>query len=73
MKFLQKIFDFYINASIHVALAAVAFVKITEIYFDLPSNFYFDLFVLFGTITGYNFVKFAGVAKLHHRSLTDSL
>lgn len=73
MKFLQKILDFYINASIHVALAAVAFVKITEIYFDLPSNLYFDLFVLFGTITGYNFVKFAGVAKLHHRSLTDSL
>jgi len=29
--------------------------------------------MFFGTITGYNFVKYAGVAKLHHRSLTKGL
>lgn len=73
MKFLKKVFNFYINASIHVALAVFAFLKITETYFDLPNNSNLNLFIFFGTITGYNFVKYAGVAKLHHKSLTDSL
>jgi len=73
MKFLKVVFNFYINASIHVALAVFAFLKITEVYFDLPSNYNLNYFIFFGTITGYNFVKYAGVAKLHHKSLTDSL
>lgn len=73
MRFLKIVFDFYLNASIHVAFAVFAFLKITEIYFDLPFNQHLDYFIFFGTITGYNFVKYAGVAKLHHRSLTDSL
>ncbi|NJW53921.1 hypothetical protein HC175_13445 [Salinimicrobium sp. CDJ15-91] len=30
-------------------------------------------FTFFGTATGYNFVKYAGVAKLHHRSLASGL
>lgn len=73
MKFLKRIFDFYINASIHVALSVYAFLKITEIYFNLPSNANINYFLFFATITGYNFVKYAGVAKLHHRRLTKSL
>ncbi|MBU3010748.1 hypothetical protein KO506_05005 [Polaribacter vadi] len=73
MRFLKFIFDFYIKASIHVAIAVYAFLRITEIYFDLPFNSNLNYFVFFGTITGYNFVKYAGVAKLHHRSLTNSL
>jgi 4-hydroxybenzoate polyprenyltransferase len=47
--------------------------RITEIYFDLSYNKNLDYFVFFGTITGYNFVKYAGVAKLHHKSLTEDL
>ena len=73
MKFLKVIFNFYINSSIHVALAVFAFLKITEIHFNLPNNTNLNFFIFFGTITGYNFVKYAGVAKLHHKSLTDSL
>ncbi len=73
MKFLKIVFDFYINSSIHVALAVYAFVRITELYFDLSYNEPLDYFVFYGTITGYNFVKYAGVAKLHHRSLTTHL
>jgi len=73
MKLLKLIFNFYINASIHVALAVFAFLKITEFYFELPNNITLNYFIFFGTITGYNFVKYAGVAKLHHRSLTTNL
>ena len=73
MKFFKKLLDFYINASIHVALAVYAFVRITEFYLGLSYNESLDFFLFFATITGYNFVKYAGVAKLHHRSLTKNL
>lgn len=73
MKLLKMIFNFYINSSIHVALAVFALLRITEIYFNLPFNKNLNFFVFFGTITGYNFIKYAGVAKLHHKSLTDGL
>ncbi|WP_405606967.1 hypothetical protein [Polaribacter sp. Asnod1-A03] len=73
MRLLKLVFDFYINASIHVAFSVFAFLRITEIYFDLPNNLNLNYFIFFGTITGYNFVKYAGVAKLHHRSLTKDL
>ncbi|WP_299109386.1 hypothetical protein [uncultured Tenacibaculum sp.] len=65
--------DFYVNSSIHVALAVYSLVRITETYFGLSYNESLDFFVFFGTITGYNFVKYAGVAKLHHHSLTTHL
>lgn len=73
MSWLKNLFNFYINSSIHVAFAVYAFLRVTEFYFDLQYNENLDYFIFFGTITGYNFVKYAGVAKLHHRSLTDSL
>lgn len=73
MIFIKKLFDFHINSSIHVALAVYALVRITERYFHLPYNEPLDYFIFYGTITGYNFVKYAGVAKLHHRSLTNNL
>lgn len=73
MKLFNKIFDFYINTSIHVAFAVYALLRVTEQYLDLSYNAHLDYFIFFGTITGYNFVKYAGVAKLHHRSLTNNL
>ncbi|GAB2778036.1 hypothetical protein [Salinimicrobium soli] len=73
MNFFQKIFDFYINSSIHVGLAVVALAVITALHFDIPADIALLGFVFFGTITGYNFVKYAGVAKLHHRSLASGL
>jgi hypothetical protein len=69
----KKVVDFYINSSIHVALAVYAFLRISEFYFDFSYQKNLDYFIFFGTITGYNFVKYAGVAKLHHRSLTNNL
>ncbi len=73
MKVFQKLLEFYINASIHIALAVYAMVRITEFYFDLSYNENLNYFIFYATITGYNFVKYAGVAKLHHRSLTNDL
>ena len=73
MKWFTKLFNFYINSSIHVALAVCALTLITLQEIDKPVSQKLILFIFFGTITGYNFVKYSGVARLHHRSLTDSL
>lgn len=73
MKPLFGLFAFYINSSIHVALAVLALLGITVKEYNLSVPFALWTFVFFGVITGYNFVKYAKVAKLHHRSLTNSL
>lgn len=70
---LKHLLDFYINASIHVALSVYALTRITELYFGLPYDVNLDAFIFFGTITGYNFIKYAGVAKFYHMSLTKRL
>ena len=73
MQFLTQLFRFYLNASIHVALAVYAFLRISELYLELPESKNLNYFVFFATITGYNFVKFFGIAKFHHRSLATNL
>ncbi|WGH75634.1 hypothetical protein P8625_00285 [Tenacibaculum tangerinum] len=73
MKFFRTVLDFYINSSIHVALAVFSLLKITVLYFGLEHDELLSFFVFFATITGYNFVKYVGVAKPHHRSLAKNL
>lgn len=70
---MKPLFDFYINSSIHVALGVVSLTAITCLHFDLKVGPELFWFVFFGTVTGYNFVKYAGIAKLHHRSLAPNL
>src|SRR5690606_28184293 len=73
MKFLKEVFAFYINSSIHVALAVVALMAITVLDYELKVTYVFWSFVFFGSLTGYNFVKYAEIAGLNNRSLTNSL
>ncbi|MFY7671545.1 hypothetical protein ACOSP6_10725 [Tenacibaculum sp. MEBiC06402] len=73
MKVFKSVFEFYLNSSIHVALAVYSLVRITELYFDFSYNEPLNYFIFYGTITGYNFVKYAGIAGLHHLSLTKNL
>lgn len=73
MKTLKSLFAFYIQSSIHVALAATALVYVTRFEFDIsiPAAYYWVVF--FGTITGYNFIKYAGIGGLHYKNLIASL
>ncbi len=73
MRHLKTLLDFYINSSIHVALAVVCLMRITELELQIPGQPLLYGFVFFGAITGYNFVKYASLAGLHHRHLTQSL
>ncbi len=73
MKTLKNIFRFYINGSIHVALAMCALVQVTFMKFGIFGQHYFLLFSFLGAITAYNFVKYSKVSKLYHRRLTKSM
>lgn len=58
VNFFQSILKFYINSSLHVAFAVVAFTLLTCIEFDLDIDFYLLLFVFSSTVVAYNFVKY---------------
>ena len=73
MRFLKSVFNFYLECSIHVSLAVVAFTITTYVEFQIPIEKSILAFVFLGTITGYNFIKYAGIAGLHHKSLAKNL
>lgn len=56
-----------------MALAVVSLSLITVLHFELQVEKWMLLFIFFGTVTAYNFVKYAGITGLHHRSLAQSL
>jgi len=70
---LKKVFDFYINSSLHVALAVVSFTVITYLNFGVVVNYELLVFIFLATITGYNFIKYAEIAKFRHLNLSPEL
>ncbi len=64
MLLLKRLFDFYLQASIHVALAVYVLVLMTQHQFALPYNIPVALFAFFGTIVAYNFVKYDALARV---------
>lgn len=68
-----KVFDFYINSSIHVSVAIVSFAAVTFLNFKIPVDYGLLIFIFLASITGYNFIKYAGIAKLHHLSLARNV
>src|SRR5574343_304725 len=58
MMFFKKIIDFYIDSSIHVALAAYAFIRITILLLNISYEESVAYFGFYGTITAYNCIKY---------------
>ncbi|MBJ6366826.1 UbiA prenyltransferase family protein [Snuella sedimenti] len=73
MKVIRELFNFYINSSIHVALSVYSLAWITLITYGVPYDENVLYFIFYASITGYNFVKYFGVAKFHHRRLANWL
>ncbi|MFB9054458.1 hypothetical protein ACFFVB_15320 [Formosa undariae] len=73
MTIFQKLFKFYLNASIHVAISVFSLAWITLLKFELPFDKNVLCFIFFATITGYNFVKYFGLARNHRRAMASWL
>lgn len=73
MSYFKTLFDFYINSSIHVALAAYSLTWITLIEYNLEYDESYLYFVFYATIVAYNFVKYFGLVKYHYRQYAKSL
>lgn len=71
MNILKHLLNFYINSSIHVALAVVSLTWITLIEYDISFDQNVLFFVFYASIIGYNFVKYFGIAKSYYRRVTN--
>jgi hypothetical protein len=73
MKFLKQLLDFYINSSMHVALSCFALIKITYLMLNITTDNSVTYFTFFGTIVGYNFVKFDALARANKNKMQNQL
>lgn len=73
MKLLQRILNFYLNSSMHVALSCYALVRITFHVFHIQYDKPMALFVFFGTIVGYNFVKYDALVRVKKKPIGNLL
>ncbi|WP_298220643.1 hypothetical protein [Flavobacterium sp.] len=63
MSLFKRLLDFYLDSSIHTALSCYALVRMTQHIFQIHGNQYVAGFAFFGTIVGYNFVKYDALAR----------
>lgn len=56
-----------------MALSAFALVSMTMYFFNISENFEVKAFVFFGTIVGYNFVKYDALARLNKIAIRKEL
>lgn len=73
MKIFKQLFDFYLNSSIHVGMSCCALVSVTQQLFGIPFDFSMFYFAFFGTIVGYNFVKYDALARVKRLKMTLQL
>jgi hypothetical protein len=73
MKPFKPLFDFYLDSSVHVALSCFALVNCTYLILNISINYSVALFAFFGTIAGYNFVKFNALAQAKKNKMSYKL
>ncbi len=76
MQVLRRLFEFYLDASIHVSLAILALVHVTCLNLNISVDAHLYWFLFFGSIACYNFVKYGVEAEkyilvtgLHQRQI----
>ncbi|MEZ4787342.1 MAG: hypothetical protein R2790_05565 [Flavobacterium haoranii] len=70
MKYFYKLLDFYIESSLHVAFAVYALIRITFLKLGLSYDEPVAYFGFYGTIVGYNFIKYDELARVKRVPLT---
>jgi len=63
MSLFKRLLDFYLDSSIQTALSCYALVLMTQHMFQIQGNQHVAAFAFFGTIVGYNFVKYDALAR----------
>ncbi|MEM9000393.1 MAG: hypothetical protein AAGB24_09015 [Bacteroidota bacterium] len=63
MQFLKRFFNFYLDASIHVAFAVVSLYGVSLRLLDIPGNIVLVGFIFCSTIVCYNFIKYGVEAE----------
>lgn len=70
MQIAKNILNFYIDSSLHVALSVYALIRITFLKLELPYDEAVAYFGFYGTIVGYNFIKYDELARIKKVKLT---
>jgi hypothetical protein len=70
---LKNILDFYLKTSIHIGFAVLSLVHITKIYLQLQLDNSINYFIFFGTVLGYNFLKYMEVFYLKKFTVKHNL
>lgn len=65
MQFLIQLFNFYLKASIHVALAVVSLAYLGAQGLNIPFALPLAMALFFGSIVGYNFIKYGVGAQYY--------
>jgi hypothetical protein len=58
MQILKRLIDFYIQSSLHVGLAVMSLVYLTTFSSGMTKHIVYPSCVFFGTVLGYNFLKY---------------
>lgn len=67
MKLLKQIFDFYLNSSLHVSLAASSLILMTYYFAKISTDLTVVFFVFFGTLTSYNVIKYGAFVVINKK------
>lgn len=73
MRIFKRVFNFYIDGSIHVALSVYALVRMTDHMFHIVVDKPLAYFAFFGTVVGYNFVKYDSLVRTKKLQMRNSL
>ncbi len=73
MQAIKNLFHLYISSSLHVALAVFALVQVSRFRLELPFDLAVSAFAFFGTVVGYNFVKFDALARVEKQRWNSRL
>lgn len=73
MRALKKILDFYLESSLHVAIAVYSLTQVTYHTHQIPPNNSLLMFAFLGTIVGYNFIKYDELTRIKKKPLTNRL
>lgn len=63
MEFLKRMFDFYLDASVHVALSVYSLLWVSTYFLSIPEDHHLFGFIFFGAIACYNFIKYGVEAE----------